>query len=197
MDFSKGVLFDPGYSKYTLAFSQNIDAAYNVLFSMKALHQRKFKFQMVYPQLLKLLEHTVSFYLGCLLWAAYIKQSFENEPKEILDNDYLGKTVNEEQLLFEVNYAISYIEKLKKDCKYYLGKTCNIPEDWTYVLNVYKEFLTANNYLTQAKMTSDILLPKQIKKIESPDFEKVLSIIEEVTKTGELKDLFKAKKYIL
>lgn len=197
MDFSKGVLFDPGYSKYTLAFSQNIDAAYNVLFSMKALHQRKFKFQMVYPQLLKLLEHTVSFYLGCLLWAAYIKQSFENEPKEILDNDYLGKTVNEEQLLFEVNYAISYIEKLKKDCKYYLGKTCNIPEDWTYVLNVYKEFLTANNYLTQAKMTSDILLPKQIKKIESPDLEKVLSIIEEVTKTGELKDLFKAKKYIL
>lgn len=197
MDFSKGVLFDPGYSKYTLAFSQNIDAAYNVLFSMKALHQRKFKFQMVYPQLLKLLEHTVSFYLGCLLWAAYIKQSFENEPKEILDNDYLGKTVNEEQLLFEVNYAISYIEKLKKDCKYYLGKTCNIPEDWTYVLNVYKEFLTANNYLTQAKMTSDILLPKQIKKIESPDLPKVLSIIEEVTKTGELKDLFKAKKYIL
>lgn len=197
MDFSKGVLFDPGYSKYTLAFSQNIDAAYNVLFSMKALHQRKFKFQMVYPQLLKLLEHTVSFYLGCLLWAAYIKQSFENEPKEILDNDYLGKTVNEEQLLFEVNYAISYIEKLKKDCKYYLGKTCNIPEDWTYVLNVYKEFLTANNYLTQAKMTSDILLPKQIKKIESPDLEKVLFIIEEVTKTGELKDLFKAKKYIL
>ena len=197
MDFSKGVLFDPGYSKYTLAFSQNIDAAYNVLFSMKALHQRKFKFQMVYPQLLKLLEHTVSFYLGCLLWAAYIKQSFESEPKEILDNDYLGKTVNEEQLLFEVNYAISYIEKLKKDCKYYLGKTCNIPEDWTYVLNVYKEFLTANNYLTQAKMTSDILLPKQIKKIESPDLEKVLSIIEEVTKTGELKDLFKAKKYIL
>ena len=197
MDFSKGVLFDPGYSKYTLAFSQNNDAAYNVLFSMKALHQRKFKFQMVYPQLLKLLEHTVSFYLGCLLWAAYIKQSFENEPKEILDNDYLGKTVNEEQLLFEVNYAISYIEKLKKDCKYYLGKTCNIPEDWTYVLNVYKEFLTANNYLTQAKMTSDILLPKQIKKIESPDLEKVLSIIEEVTKTGELKDLFKAKKYIL
>lgn len=197
MDFSKGVLFDPGYSKYTLAFSQNIDAAYNVLFSMKALHQRKFKFQMVYPQLLKLLEHTVSFYLGCLLWAAYIKQSFENEPKEILDNDYLGKTVNEEQLLFEVNYAISYIEKLKKDCKYYLGKTCNIPEDWVYVLNVYKEFLTANNYLTQAKMTSDILLPKQIKKIESPDLEKVLSTIEEVTKTGELKDLFKAKKYIL
>ena len=197
MDFLYFLLFDPGYSKYTLAFSQNIDAAYNVLFSMKALHQRKFKFQMVYPQLLKLLEHTVSFYLGCLLWAAYIKQSFENEPKEILDNDYLGKTVNEEQLLFEVNYAISYIEKLKKDCKYYLGKTCNIPEDWTYVLNVYKEFLTANNYLTQAKMTSDILLPKQIKKIESPDLEKVLSIIEEVTKTGELKDLFKAKKYIL
>ena len=76
MDFSRGVLFDPGYSKYTLAFSQNIDAAYNVLFSIKSPHQRKFKFQLVYPQLLKLLEHTVSFYLGCLLWATFITNKF-------------------------------------------------------------------------------------------------------------------------
>lgn len=197
MDFSKGVLFDPGYSKYTMAFSPNIDAAHNMLFSIKALHQRKFKFQIMYPQLLKLLEQTVSFYLGCLLWAAFITQNFKSEPKEILDNSFIGKTVNAEDMLFEVNYAINYIDKLKKDCKYYLGKNCNIPDDWEEVMTVYKDFLTLNDFLVNAKTTADIKLPQKIKTPSKTELEEILENIENVTKTGELKELFKVKKYIL
>lgn len=197
MDFSKGVLFDPGYSKYTLPFSQNIDAAYNVLFSIKAPHQRKFKFQILYPQLLKLLEHTVSFYLGCLLWAAFISQNFQKDPKDILENSFDGAEVKEEEMLFEVNYAINYIEKLKKDCKYYLGKTCNLPEDWSQVMNIYKEFLTMNDFLVNAKTTADIKLPDEIKKLSEDELKTVLDTIENVVSTGELKNLFKVKKLII
>lgn len=197
MDFSKGVLFDPGYSKYTLAFSQNVDAAYNMLFSMKAAHQRKFKFQMIYPQLLKLLEHTISFYLGCLLWATFINKNFENDPKEILDNAYFGKTVNEDEMLYEINYAISYIEKLKKDCVYYLGKSCNLPPDWSEIMSVYKEFLIENEYLVKTKTTADIILPKELKSVSKDDLQKILEMIEDVVNTGELQDLFKIKKIIL
>lgn len=197
MDFSKGVLFDPGYSKYTLPFSQNIDAAYNVLFSIKAPHQRKFKFQILYPQLLKLLEHTVSFYLGCLLWAAFISQNFQKDPKDILENSFDGAEVKEEEMLFEVNYAINYIEKLKKDCKYYLGKTCNLPEDWSQVMNIYKEFLTMNDFLVNAKTTADIKLPDEIKKLSEDELNTVLDTIENVVSTGELKNLFKVKKLII
>lgn len=197
MDFSKGVLFDPGYSKYTLPFSQNIDAAYNVLFSIKAPHQRKFKFQILYPQLLKLLEHTVSFYLGCLLWAAFISQNFHKDPKDILENSFDGAEVEEEEMLFEVNYAINYIEKLKKDCKYYLGKNCNLPEDWSQVMNIYKEFLTMNDFLVNAKTTADIKLPDEIKKLSEDELNTVLDAIENVVSTGELKNLFKVKKLII
>ncbi len=197
MDFSKGVLFDPGYSKYTLPFSSNIDAAYNMLFTIKSPHQRKFKFQMLYPQLLKLLEHTVSFYLGCLLWASFISNNFADDPKDILENSYIGKTVKDDEMLFEVNYAISYIEKLKKDCKYYLGKNCNIPEDWTKILSAYKEFLTLNEFLTTAKTTSDIKLPASLVKPSPDDLNKILEIVESVISTGNLPELFKAKKYIL
>ena len=197
MDFSKGVLFDPGYSKYTLPFSQNIDAAYNVLFSIKAPHQRKFKFQILYPQLLKLLEHTVSFYLGCLLWAAFISQNFQKDPKDILENSFDGAEVKEEEMLFEVNYAINYIEKLKKDCKYYLGKNCNLPEDWSQVMNIYKEFLTMNDFLVNAKTTADIKLPDEIKKLSEDELNTVLDAIENVVSTGELKNLFKFKKLII
>ncbi|DAB20487.1 TPA: hypothetical protein CPT85_09895 [Candidatus Gastranaerophilales bacterium HUM_21] len=197
MDFSKGVLFDPGYSKYTLPFSQNIDAAYNMILSIKAPHQRKFKFQMVYPQLLKLLEHTISFYLGCLLWAAFISNNFKDNPKEILDNHYIGQKIKEDEMLFEVNYAIGYIEKLKKDCKYYLGKTCNLPDDWMQIMQLYKEFLMVNEFLVDAKSSADIKLPLAIKEPSQDDLNKILEQIELVVKSGELKELFKVKKLII
>lgn len=197
MDFSKGVLFDPGYSKYTLPFSQNIDAAYNMILSIKAPHQRKFKFQMVYPQLLKLLEHTISFYLGCLLWATFISKNFKDNPKEILDNHYIGQKIKEDEMLFEVNYAIGYIEKLKKDCKYYLGKTCNLPDDWMQIMQLYKEFLMVNEFLVEAKSSADIKLPLAIKEPSQDDLNKILEQIELVVKSGELKELFKVKKLII
>ena len=197
MDFSKGVLFDPGYSKYTLPFSQNIDAAYNMILSIKAPHQRKFKFQMVYPQLLKLLEHTISFYIGCLLWATFISKNFKDNPKEILDNHYIGQKIKEDEMLFEVNYAIGYIEKLKKDCKYYLGKTCNLPDDWMQIMQIYKEFLMVNEFLVEAKSSADIKLPLAIKEPSQDDLNKILEQIELVVKSGELKELFKVKKLII
>lgn len=197
MDFSNGVLFDPGYSKYTLPFSQNIDAAYNMILSIKAPHQRKFKFQMVYPQLLKLLEHTISFYLGCLLWATFISKNFKDNPKEILDNHYIGQKIKEDEMLFEVNYAIGYIEKLKKDCKYYLGKTCNLPDDWMQIMQIYKEFLMVNEFLVEAKSSADIKLPLAIKEPSQDDLNKILEQIELVVKSGELKELFKVKKLII
>ena len=196
MDFSQGVLFDPGYSKYTLPFSANIDAAYKMIFSLKSQNQRKFKFRLLYPQLLKLLEHTISFYLGCLLWASYISQQFKNDPKDILDNNYIGQTVNEEEMLYEVNYVISYIEKLKKDCKYYLNTTCNLPDNWLQVMTVYKEFLTMNKFLVNAKTTADILLPSMIKELSQEDRDNIVSNIENVINTGELKELFKVKELI-
>ena len=197
MDFSKGVLFDPGYSQHTVAFATNIDAAYNVIFSFKSMNQRKFRFRNVYPQILKLVEHTVGFYLGCLLWASYITNKFEEDPKDILDNDYLGKTVDEEAMLYEVNYLISYLDKLKKDCKFYLAKECNLPQDWYEIMSVYKDFLVGNKFLVNAKTTKDIMLPPQIKKLSNEDMEKVLEIIYAAVSNGDFSVLFSIKNLIL
>jgi len=196
MDFSKGVLFDPGYSKYALPFSPNIDAGYNMLLSIKSPHQRKFKFQILYPQFLKLLENTVSFYLGCLLWATFISRNFAATPKEILENNFLNKDINEEDMQFEINYAINYVEKLKKDCKYYLGKNCNIPMDWVKILSTYKEFLVLNNYLINARTTSDVKLPKSLKNTNSDDLDLILDKIQKVLESGDLSQLLEAKGFI-
>ena len=197
MDFSKGVLFDPGYTKHVIAFAPNIDAAYSILLSAPSMHQRKFKFKMIYPQMLKMLENTVHFYLGCLLWATFITKNFEKNPKEILDNCYLDQEVEEESMLYEVNYAIYHIEKLQKDCKYYLNKPCDIPKEWEEILVTYKEFLTTNNFLVQAKKTSDITLPTKIKKeILQEDLNFILETIKTVINSGELNKLIEIKNLI-
>jgi len=197
MDFSKGVLFDPGYSQYTLPFSQNIDAAYNMLFSIKSPHERKFKFKILYPQLLKLLENTVDFYLGCLLWATFISRNFTQEPKNILGNNYIGCNINEDEALYEVNYALSYIEKIVKDCKYYMGKNCNIPDEWSKILIIYKEFLITNKFLTEANTTTDIKIPSSIKQTSNEDLSNILNTVENAIKNGDLRELFKVKHLII
>lgn len=197
MDFSKGVLFDPGYSKYTLPFAHNIDAVYNVIFSLKSMHQRKFKFQTCYPHILKLLENSVSFYLGCLLWATFISRNFKDCPKNILDNSYYNQEVDAEAMLFEINYTISYLDKLKKDCSYYLGKKINIPEEWNVILSVYKDFLMSNDFLVKVQNTSDIKLPSEIKDTDEKQLQEILAVIEEVVTSGEMNNLFKVKSIIL
>ena len=151
---------------------------------------------MIYPQLLKLLEHSVSFYLGCLLWATFITQNFE-EPKDILDNDYYGQTIDEEKMLFEVNYIISYIDKLKKDFKYYLLKNCNLPEYWTTIMTCYKEFLIINKFLTNTHKTSDVKLPINERRLSKDELEIILEKIKEVVVSGELRNLFDVKNFIL
>ena len=64
-------------------------------------------------------------------------------------------------------------------------------------MDVYKDFLTSNNFLVNAKTTSDIVLPAKIKELSQNDLNKILEQIESVVSSGELKELFKVKKIIL
>ena len=63
-------------------------------------------------------------------------------------------------------------------------------------MTVYKEFLTMNNFLVKAKTTSNILLPSIIKELSQEDRNHILSNIENVVNSGELKELFKVKELI-
>jgi hypothetical protein len=144
-----------------------------------------------------LFEQTVSFYLGCLRWATFISKNFANESKEIIVNDYIGQEIDEEKMLYEVNYIISYFEKLKKDCKYYLGKECNLPQEWLTIMETYKEFLTMNDFLVNAKTTMDIKLPTTIKNVENQELETILLQIKDVVENGKLNKLFEVKNLIL
>lgn len=66
---------------------------------------------MFYPKIQSLLKNYIGFYLGCILWAIYIKSLGE---KTIIGNLCYGGKYSETETLEEVRFIKNYIEKLKK-----------------------------------------------------------------------------------
>lgn len=197
MNYENGVPFDPGFAGHTYSFSQNVKSVDDIMASIKALHQKRFQYKVFLPKVLKLLHNSVSFYLGCLLWASYIVNKFKNDPKKILDNPYVGKHSTDEELFFEINYMLDYFEKIKKDSHYYLGKTQQLSQDWQEVLETYKDFLSLNGNLSGAFTTADVKLPSRIKPLDDEALSSIAEKIEEVTASGNLEELFAVKETIL
>lgn len=197
LENSDTVPFDPGFSEHAVIFTPNIESAYNILNSIPALHQKKFQFKMFYPQLLRLVDSTIAFYLGCLLWASYISKKYKNSPRKIDGNSYFGKNVKADDALHEIDFIISYLEQFEKDCKYYMGKAKDIKPEWDEIINIYKEFLILNEFLTKAETTADIKLPDSIKDVDEKNLEKILSQIELAISSAQLEKLYEVKSIIL
>ena len=114
------VLFDPGYAQHTTILSMSSEYIYAQINQFKNMNQRKMKFKMLFPQLVRMSDNNVGFCLGSLLWAVYIKSLGDNI--EIEGNPCIGGTYDEAETVEEADFSIAFFEKLNKDSKYYLGK---------------------------------------------------------------------------
>lgn len=194
MNFDDGVQFDPGFIQHISAFMPNIDYVNETLNRYRNFAQKKQQFKMFYPKIKSLLENYLGFYLGCILWAVYIKQ-FEN--KELLNNICFGGEYSEEETLSEVDFITNYIEQLKKDVKYYTGQNFSIDTTSINILAAYREFLKENKGFVETKTTSDIVIPKSFKTPEQKSLDEILNKIEEVINNGRLKDLYSLAEKVL
>lgn len=70
---SEDLEFDPGFAPYILAFRGTVEYLYMDINRFKNLSQRKMKFRQYYKKFLELFNNNLGFYVGCLMWAAYIK----------------------------------------------------------------------------------------------------------------------------
>ena len=168
----KSVLFDPGFAQHTTILSLSLNYIYSEINSFKNFGQRKIKFKMSYPQIIKMVDNNVGFCLGSLLWAVYIKSLGD---LKIEGNPCLGDTFNKEETVEEADFSIKYFDQLQKDSKYYLNSNYNI-----------------RNHMDKSgfpKTTNDIILPEGIKIPDSNGIESIHSKIQEVIKTGKLLDL--------
>lgn len=186
---TKGLEFDPGFAPFILAFRGTVEYLYLDINKFKNLSQRKMKFRQYYKKFLELFYNNLGFYIGCLMWAAYIKTQPE---QEILNNPCLGGVYSEDENTSDVDFMIRFLELFPKDMKYFLGENYEINPQDMEILEMYKEFLTINKGFVNSKTNSDILLPQGMKTDNAESFkDKIEEIIkgEDLSKFVEIRDL--------
>ena len=179
----KGLEFDPGFAPYILAFNGTVDYLYMDMNRFKNFSQKKMKFMQYHKKFIEMFENNLGFYVGCLMWAAYIK----TQPKQkILSNHCLGQEYNEEANISDTQFMLQFTELFPKDMKYFLGKNYSFDTKIVELLKVYEEFLVLNKGFVESEYNTDIELPKSV-KVESAEQYKIQ--IEEVLKTEDLSKL--------
>ena len=104
----KGLEFDPGFGPHILAFQGTVEYLYADVSRFKNFSQKKLKFMQYYKKILSILDNNLGFYVGCLMWAAYIRTQPE---QEILSNHCLGKDYNEEDCVSDILYINQFMRR--------------------------------------------------------------------------------------
>ncbi len=186
---TKGLEFDPGFGPYVMAFQGTVEYLYSDINRFRNLSQKKLKFRQYYKKILQVFDNNLGFYIGCLMWAAYIKTQKE---QEITGNHCYGKMYDETENTFETDFMIKFIELFPRDMKYFLGENF-VFEPWVnQVLDLYREFLIINKGFVETKTNSDIKLPAGLKIDNAEGFKsKIDQIIqsENLSKFSDCRNL--------
>lgn len=172
----KKIPFDPGYAPVVI---DSLGQAAYIYYTFSAIPDVKLKrinFPHTLRKLEKIIKTTLAFYTGCLLWACYISKFKDGE---IDGNSFLGEEYQEKEHTGEIDFLIDLIKnQLPKDYKYYLSKPSNLPENYLKILETYRNFLTLNKGFTNCSNTSEIILPKNIKKLSNNELDKINDAIQ-------------------
>ena len=169
MSENKKVLFDPGYAPIVIDSLGQVGYTYYIFSVSKDVRIKKINFPKVLKKLEDLLKINLSFYLGCLMWASCIAPL---DNYEIEGNKLLGDNATEEEYTSEINFLIELVEKgLNRDSKYYLNKPYEADSRYLPILKTYKDFLIINKGFTSCKLTNQIVLPENLKKLNSSQIE--------------------------
>lgn len=183
----KGLEFDPGFAPYILAFQGTIEYLYADINRFKNLSQKKLKFRQYYKKILEVFKNNLGFYVGCLMWASYIKTQPE---QEILNNTCLNQEYNENANISETEFMLKFLELFPKDMKYFLGESFEFEPHFKQILEMYKEFLIINKGFVESKVNTDIKLPAVMKTEGAESFK---DKIETVLKSEDLSKLLEYK----
>lgn len=179
----KGLEFDPGFGPYILAFQGSVEYLYNDINRFKNFSQKKMKFMQYHKKILEIFNNNIGFYIGCLMWASYIK----NQPKQkILNNHCLGQEYNEELNTSDTQFMLQFTEHFPKDVKYFLGQNYTFDGNIIKLLKIYEEFLILNKGFVESEFNTDIKLPASLKTDKAEEYK---SKIEQVLKTEDLSNL--------
>ena len=187
-------LFDPGYSRHLVSLVFSLEDMYADINKFKNLNQKKFYFKQYYPSMIKLLKQNTAFYMGCLLWAVYLKSLPEGD---ITGNHCLGKEYDEEKSLVELLFLMSFMRTFSKDTKYFMNQDFKYSQEDMEMLEVYKEFAQMNEGFVKVQKNTELKLPKQIKTPSKEEINTIKSTIDTVVTTGDFDKLMELRGLIL
>jgi len=157
---TKGLEFDPGFAPYILELRGTVEYLYTDINRFKNFSQRKTKFLQYHKKILEVFYNNVGFYVGCLMWAVYLK----SQPKqEILSNSSYGRGYNESDDTSGTQYMLNFAELFPKDMKYFLGQNFEFEPYIVKLIQIYEEFLISNKGFTETKYNTDINIPQSVK----------------------------------
>lgn len=188
IDFKENIPFDPGYSKHLLIFAQNYLEGMEDIKKTINNNQKKFKFRLYVSKFDKALKSTLGFWVGCILWATYIKFKYPN--KEIEGNAFLGKNKEDiDEYFYELEFKLveDYILNYPKNTKFYLGKEMSFPQKYLEIVKDYKEFLNLNDNFLKTAKTNDIKLNQKFEK--NVDLQEIEAKIDKALAQGDLATL--------
>lgn len=177
---TKGLEFDPGFAPYVLAFQGTVEYLYLDINRFKNLSQKKIKFRQYYKKILEIYKNNLGFYIGCLLWALYLKSQ---DTQKIINNPCFGQKYDEENNTSEVDFLLKFIELFPKDMKYFLNEQFEFDKNEIFIIEQYKNFLAENKGFVETKTNDDIKIPSDIKKDADKSFK---NIIDEAIKQENL-----------
>ena len=184
----KKVEFDPGYAPIVMNALGQVGYNYYIFSAIPNLKLKKMNFPHTLRKIEGFLKTNVAFYLGCLLWASYIKQFDE---AQIEGNQLLGEECKEEEYTSEINFLIDTITKeLPRDCKYYLGKNYECDKKYLPILETYKEFLILNKGFVNCSKVNQIIMPKSLKKLSIEELNVINEKIMHSIETKQIEQLF-------
>ena len=102
-------LFDPGFTKSLIPLSLDTKYFYDELNMIKNFNIKKSEFRIALPKLAQLTERHIGFYVGCMLWGAYLKTLGS---EKIIGNPFLGKEYEEEPALSEINFIFDFVKHI-------------------------------------------------------------------------------------
>ena len=179
-------LFDPGFAKDLIPLSLDVQYFYDELNVIKNFSIRKSEFRIALPKLVQLMDRHIGFYVGCMLWGAYLKTL---GVREIINNPFLGKEYEEEAALSEINFIFDFAKKLDKDSKYYTGKPFIFDNKKADVLEKYKEFIRQNKSFVDTDTTDKIILVGKLDVIGEEEINDIEQKIQNVIQNGKLEQL--------
>lgn len=199
--FKDTVPFDPGYSKISFSFIENIEIAKKEYGSLKANHQKKFWLTKSEPTLVDFINKSAAFYLGCMLWGSFIHYRFKEEPKEISGNNTAGLSEEELQELdcaVEVKSILEYIKSLDRDFKYFINRPAKISPIIKEILESYVEFAKINNNFINVNKTDEVKPPKafaHFKKLTNKQLDSLCGKIYECIESNKIENLLEIGFY--